>query len=229
MKLLRSFGFFLNTLLIFLGLPLLGWGIGDLPGFFTLPQRLGYAMVVFLMGVAMAYQSFTKKEVAGSSRGEKGKFVKRQSVVRFSAILMLFFALLFLPYADRRAICVMDDLYLVRWVGLLCFALGCALVVWTTIALGRLYSAEVTLQKNHQLVTSGPYTHIRHPRYSGGILYVLGFSLLFHSWIGVIGVVLSIAVFLWRIRDEEALMHAEFGREWEKYCQHTWRLIPFIF
>jgi protein-S-isoprenylcysteine O-methyltransferase Ste14 len=103
------------------------------------------------------------------------------------------------------------------------------IVFWSGIALGRLYSAEVTIQKDHQLITDGPYRYIRHPRYAGGIIYALGFALLFRSWIGFAALILALGVFMLRIRDEEALMQAEFGQEWEAYCKRSWRLIPFIY
>ena len=151
------------------------------------------------------------------------------NTICFAIVFLLYAALIFLPYADRRGIGLMKDEPITRWVGLVCFAFGVVLVFWSGIALGRLYSAEVTLQKDHQLITSGPYRYIRHPRYSGGIIYALGFALLFRSWIGIVALILSLVVFMLRIRDEEALMQAEFGQEWEAYCQRSWRLIPFIY
>ncbi len=48
-------------------------------------------------------------------------------------------------------------------------------------------------------------------------------------WIGLAAIVPFLAVLLLRIRDEEALMHAEFGQEWEAYARRSWRLIPFVF
>jgi protein-S-isoprenylcysteine O-methyltransferase Ste14 len=79
-----------------------------------------------------------------------------------------------------------------------------------------------------QLIANGPYRSIRHPRYLGGIIYAFGLSLLFRSWIGIVASVVSLGVFWFRIRDEEILMHQEFGQEWEAYCQQSWRLIPFL-
>jgi protein-S-isoprenylcysteine O-methyltransferase Ste14 len=69
--------------------------------------------------------------------------------VRLALILLLFVALFFLPYADRRGIGMMNDVHILRWAGLISFGLGSALVFWSGITLERLYSAEVTIQKNH--------------------------------------------------------------------------------
>jgi protein-S-isoprenylcysteine O-methyltransferase Ste14 len=54
-------------------------------------------------------------------------------------------------------------------------------------------------------------------------------ALLFRSWIGLIAVAPLVAVLLFRIRDEEALMRREFGSEWEAYCRRSWRLLPGVF
>ena len=79
------------------------------------------------------------------------------------------------------------------------------------------------------LVTGGPCRFLRHPRYLGIIVFVAGIALVFHSWVGLILDVAIILVLVWRIRDEEALMHTEFGAEWEAYSRQTWRLAPFLF
>ena len=52
MRILRSLGFFIFTMLIYLGVPLVGWGLGDLQGFFSMEQRLCYALLVLALGVA---------------------------------------------------------------------------------------------------------------------------------------------------------------------------------
>jgi protein-S-isoprenylcysteine O-methyltransferase Ste14 len=70
---------------------------------------------------------------------------------------------------------------------------------------------------------------VRHPRYSGAILTAFGLSLTFDSWLGLVGSATFIAIILFRIRDEEALMGEAFGDEWDAYCERTPRLIPFLY
>ena len=54
-------------------------------------------------------------------------------------------------------------------------------------------------------------------------------SLIFRSWLALILVAALALVLIWRIQDEEALMHQQFGFEWEAYSQRSWRLIPFVY
>lgn len=88
---------------------------------------------------------------------------------------------------------------------------------------------DVTIQENHHLVTSGLYRYVRHPRYLGAVFLGVGLSLTFRSRIGLVLSSAFIGLIILRIRDEEALMHKEFGQEWEVYCEHSWRLIPFLY
>jgi protein-S-isoprenylcysteine O-methyltransferase Ste14 len=230
MKIARSIASFLYTLAIYVGLPLLGWGFDDLPGFFALPQRTGYAISIAAFGLLAGYLIQRPGGMGNTlGKGQEGKFVPRQRVVRIFVSGMLFCALVFIPFADRRGIGVMAGGPAMRWAGLVLAILGMGLIFWSGMALGRLYSPEVTLQKDHALVTDGPYRLVRHPRYLGGILQGVGLALLFRSWIGLVLTLVFAIIILFRIRDEEAMMRREFGAEWEAYCRKSWRLIPLFF
>ena len=40
-------------------------------------------------------------------------------------------------------------------------------------------------ERGHQVISTGPYAFVRHPMYSGAILYFLGIALLLGSWYAV--------------------------------------------
>jgi len=73
----------------------------------------------------------------------------------------------------------------------------------------------VAIQPGHTLVTSGIYGIIRHPSYLGLLVGALGWSLAFRSVVGVLLMVLTVPVILSRIRAEEALLHTQFGAEYD--------------
>jgi protein-S-isoprenylcysteine O-methyltransferase Ste14 len=230
MKIVRGVGSFFYTLLIYVGLPLLGWGLDDLPGFFSFPQLVGYSVSIAAFGLLAGYLIQRPGGMGNTlGKGQEDKFVARQRIVRILVTGMLFGALVFVPFADRRGIGVMAGGPGMRWIGLALAILGMGMIFWSGFALGRLYSPEVTLQEDHHLVTDGPYHYIRHPRYLGGMLQGIGLSLLFRSWIGLALTLVFLVIVLFRIQDEEALMSKEFGGEWKIYCQKSWRLIPLIF
>jgi protein-S-isoprenylcysteine O-methyltransferase Ste14 len=229
MKFLRAILFFIATLLIYLGVPLLGWSLGDLQSFFSSAPRMGYALVVGLFSLAVGVQASSSTQGIRGGPGEKSKFIFRQRVVRIVLVLSLYIALFIIPFFDRHGMLVFGEVIFVRWLGLGLSALGYSLVFGSGVALGRQYSADVTIQVGHQLVTQGVYRFIRHPRYLGVIALSIGISCLFCSWIGLVATVLFVVILLYRIKDEEALMHQEFGGAWESYCYHSWRLLPYIY
>ncbi len=229
MKYLRAVAFFLSTLVLYLGLPMFGWGLDDVLGFLSSTARLGYAALVGAFGLAVSWQAVGGTEGIRGGKGETGKLVRRQSIVRVVMVLALYAVLTLLPFGDRRSIGVMSIGQPVIWLSLILSALGFLLVFWSGYALGKQYSPEVTIQAGHRLVTSGPYRLVRHPRYLGIFLLAAGMSLVFRSWIGLAATLLFTAVLLQRIKDEEAMLHTEFGQQWEDYTRKTWRLIPFVF
>ncbi len=175
------------------------------------------------------YMVLRSEGLGNRGKGLEDKFVPRQRIVRILVTGMLFCALVFVPFADRRGIGVMVGDPVMRWTGLVLTTLGMGLIFWLELALGRLYSPEVTLQKDHRLVTDGPYCYIRHLCYLGGMLQGIGLSLLFRSWIGLVLTFVFVVIVLFRIKDEEALMSREFGETWKSYCKKSWRLMPLIF
>lgn len=209
---------------IFVGLPLIGWGLGDLRGFVADPVRLAYVALAALASISLAILV----PPAGRRPGEEHKRVRRQRL----AILLLQVVSLTLvvvaPYADRREIAVLP-MPAIRVLGLALFVLGQVAVSWAQVTLDQQFSVEVTIQKDHRLVTEGLYRSLRHPRYLGIIVFTLGFALVFHSGLGLALVAAETLVLLWRIRDEEALLRREFGPAWEAYAERSWRLIPFLF
>ncbi len=229
MKYLQAVKFFVGTPLIYLAPALLGWGLDDLAGFFALYPRLGYAVLVVLFGLVAAFQAVAAPAGLKGSQGKVGKLVRRQSLVKIAIILLMYVFLALVPFADRRGLGVMFEGEAMRWLGLVLAGLGFALIFWSGFALGKFYSADVTIQKDHRLITTSPYRYIRHPRYLGGSLFAIGFTLLFCSWIGLVGGAMFVGVVLFRIKDEEALMQREFGPEWEAYCKQAWRLVPLLY
>lgn len=229
MKLARSIVFFVATLLMYLGWPLLGWGLGGVRDFFNSAPRLGYGVVVALFSLAVGIQAFTSIEGLRGKSGQPEKLLTRQTIVRYVLEISLYVALFFIPLFDREAIGVLLESDFLRWLGDVSCLVGFGLIFWSGVALGKQYSADVTIQDNHHLITKGIYHYIRHPRYLGIIALSIGISLTFRSWIGLIATLFFLALLLFRITDEEIVMHKEFGAEWEVYSSSSWRLIPYIY
>lgn len=233
MNIIRSLEVFVSTVAIYLGFTLLGWGLPNapcyLPKFFASPIRLAYSLVVVLFALLIGVQSYNSMEGMQDGKGVAETRVSRQIIIGRLLVISLFVALFLLPFTSRRAIGVFPEIPILQWFGVLLCSLGYLLVFWSGLALGRQYSAEVVLQQDHLLITSGPYHLVRHPRYLGILCLSIGMSLIFHSWLGLAFCLPVVGLVLSRIHDEESLLQTAFGEDWMHYCQRSWRLLPYLY
>jgi len=77
-------------------------------------------------------------------------------------------------------------------------------------------------------VTTGPYAYVRHPMYSGALLFAAGASLLFGSWWGLLPVALFGVLIAVRAVLEEETLKAEL-EGYADYAAHVrYRLVPLV-
>jgi protein-S-isoprenylcysteine O-methyltransferase Ste14 len=115
----------------------------------------------------------------------------------------------------------------VRWLGLLAMAAGLGLRVFSIVWLGSMFTRFVQIVPGHTLVTNGPYRFVRHPTYSGLLLFFLGMGLALGDWLSVMALVLIPAAGIaYRIKVEERALLAAFGEEYRVYMTKVNGLIP---
>lgn len=210
---------------LLIGIPLLGWGIDDLTEFLANPVRVIFFLAVMLM--SFVYACLMPPNTL--SEGVKDKLVTRQKVMLWLSILLYVIMFSLLPYCDRHNLWQIKAENSLRYVGLVIFTIGVILSFWGPIHLGQQYSFNLTLQEGHTLVTDGPFSYIRHPRYLGLIFWILGVSFIYLSIAGLVITGVMTLLLAWRIYDEENLLQHEFGQQWINYCQQTKRIIPLIY
>jgi protein-S-isoprenylcysteine O-methyltransferase Ste14 len=115
-------------------------------------------------------------------------------------------------------------------VGLVLLAAGVGLRAWSIAVLGRFFQYRIEVQPEHQVVTGGPYRHVRHPSYTGVALVVIGISLAAGDVVGLAAaLLLSAAGLAVRIRAEERQLIDALGPEYEEFAAHRKRLVPGLF
>ncbi len=79
------------------------------------------------------------------------------------------------------------------------------------------------------MITTGPYRYVRHPMYSGFVLFVLRTALMLGSWYGLIFGLILVGMAAWRAVMEECTLRKEL-RGYDIYmAQVRYRLIPYIY
>jgi protein-S-isoprenylcysteine O-methyltransferase Ste14 len=81
---------------------------------------------------------------------------------------------------------------------------------------------------NATLVTTGLYQFVRHPMYSGGILFAVGWTLVVHSWMTLIYAVILLIFIDIKSRREERWLVEKFP-EYSDYQKQVRKLIPYIY
>ena len=90
-------------------------------------------------------------------------------------------------------------------------------------------SAIIEVGPDQKVVSTGPYTIVRHPMYVGGTLLFVGTALALGSYWGLVALLGMMPALIWRLLDEERLLKANLPGYIE-YCRKVrWRLAPGIF
>ena len=110
--------------------------------------------------------------------------------------------------------------------GLVVYACALAALMWTDTCLVRHFQGNPT---DRQLMTTGPFAVVRHPRYASLLLVKLGLSLLFASIFAWFSLLVSIFLIWRRIGLEETHLREIFGSRYNSYTEHTHRLLPGIY
>jgi protein-S-isoprenylcysteine O-methyltransferase Ste14 len=118
-----------------------------------------------------------------------------------------------------------------RWplfvLGLALMGVGVGVRQWAILALGRFFTVDVRVHPNQVVVERGPYRWVRHPSYSGLIIFFLGVGLALSNWASLIVLALvPTAGLLVRIRSEERALLAGLGEEYRRYAATRRRLFP---
>jgi len=137
-----------------------------------------------------------------------GKLDPRSKVV-FGVV----FAAMVLMLLSWPFLCPLDPLPLalpaaVRWAGLF-------------LAFGGVFQLR-GLENIDHLVTSGLYARLRHPMYTGFILWILGWVIFSGGMVSLaVGVVAIGNVLFWRKLEAEKL-EVEWGDEYKRYQMESW-------
>ncbi|GBE64325.1 hypothetical protein MFM001_07870 [Mycobacterium sp. MFM001] len=116
------------------------------------------------------------------------------------------------------AVCLVGDV-------LVAIGLGVAMLV---VIQNSYAAANVTVEADQTVITTGLYGLVRHPMYTGNVIMMVGIPLALGSYWGLLLLIVGIAVLAIRIRDEEKLLSHELTgyREYAERVQY--RLVPYV-
>jgi protein-S-isoprenylcysteine O-methyltransferase Ste14 len=89
-------------------------------------------------------------------------------------------------------------------------------------------SAILDINEDQKLIDTGLYAHVRHPYYSGGVLWVLGTPFALGYWIALVPAIITIGLFVLRIKYEEDMLVKEMDGYEEYRTRVKYKLFPKI-
>jgi protein-S-isoprenylcysteine O-methyltransferase Ste14 len=135
-----------------------------------------------------------------------------------------FVALLVVPAVDRR----FGWSHLPSWVALA----GNALTVIGFYLIFLVYrentygAATIRVTADQRVISTGPYSVVRHPMYASASLYLIGTPLALGSLWGLVPLVLIVPALIWRLLDEERLLARDLPGYTEYQRRVRYRLLP---
>jgi protein-S-isoprenylcysteine O-methyltransferase Ste14 len=117
---------------------------------------------------------------------------------------------------------------------LFCVIFGGVLVLLGTVLhlaakreLGRYWSNQIEIRGDHRLVTSGPYSVVRHPMYSSLLMWLTGIGVMFTSYAFLAATwLVFLPMMISRARAEDRLLEKADTAGFRAYAQGVHQLVP---
>lgn len=151
--------------------------------------------------------------------------------ISYTAVTLVAFVLFADPYLSTGflGLRVIPASRTVQFAGFAIVLAGAAFAFWARFTIGRNWSSNVTIKKDHELIRRGPYAFVRHPIYTGILTMVLGTAIVIGE-IRALGA-LGLAFLGFRIKSliEERFMTEQFGEQYADYKARVRALIPLVY
>jgi protein-S-isoprenylcysteine O-methyltransferase Ste14 len=183
------------------------------------------AWIIFGLAFVLRHQlskSHSKADESGATYGPESKWGIALQSVAFAAIWLTprhnWWAL---PPSQAAEIAVAVVAVVLAYAS----ALLCLRSVQT---LGKQWTYQARVLKDHDLITQGPYSIVRNPIYLGMFGMILSTGLVFsHWWLALIAIIFFLVGNQIRIRAEEKLLRETFGSKFDDYAARVPAFIPF--
>ncbi|MDP6375303.1 MAG: isoprenylcysteine carboxylmethyltransferase family protein [Pseudomonadales bacterium] len=168
---------------------------------------------------------------AGSQLGEKKgrEWKEKPSVLVIMtglSIAMLFLLVVYVGFPALWPWMYMGLPEVVRWLAFVVSVAACVFLLWVFKTIGKAGAKHLIISDDMKLVTTGPYSRVRHPMYTGFFLWGITTVLFTDHW-GFSGFLVALVVLNFaRVSDEEQMLIGNFGEEYRRYMARTNRFLP---
>ena len=187
--------------------------------FLTVYCTLSFAITLYLM-------KYDRALLARRMRGGPGAEKEKTQKIVMALVSAGFIALFVVSALDRRFHWSSPPPF-IAVAGDALVALG-YLIIFFVFRENSFSSATIETSADQTVISTGPYAHVRHPMYAGGLLLLCGIPLALGSWRGLLVMIPLLPVLLWRLFDEEHYLARNLPGYAEYRAKVRYRLIPFL-
>jgi protein-S-isoprenylcysteine O-methyltransferase Ste14 len=117
----------------------------------------------------------------------------------------------------------------VKLIALLAVASGLAFAAWAMV-INKFFAKCVAIQaeREHVVITTGPYAYVRHPGYAGSLLAFITLPIALGSLLALIPAIAGLSLWVVRTFLEDRTLQKGLEGYTDYAQQVRWRLIPYI-
>lgn len=175
--------------------------------------------------VFLIYWQIASVSVKSTERLEPALSRTFRSILFLAAIGLLLLNNLPFPWLYRSFMPVTVDNF---YIGAAVTVAGLLFAVWARVTIGTNWSRSVTIKREHELITRGPYALVRHPIYTGLLAGFAGSGFATAQYRGILAFLLVFLALWYKLRLEEQWMRSKFGDSYVAYERRTSALVPWL-
>lgn len=220
-RLWSALGLVFSRIFIMAVLPLLAWGVDELPGFFSSPPRSACIVFALVQAVILGWLVYLEPP---RLKHKPNPLLSRWHANMFEIIFLL------AAYGDRRGVLTWAENIPLRWLGAGIYLAGILLLIWAAVTwVSHLRRAGSQACDDPVLLEEGVYRWIRFPQLLSLAVYCLGYVFVFRSWAALVLMVPLAASIVHRMDDLEIVFDERYGRAWERRRRSSRRILPFLY
>ncbi|MCD2348261.1 methyltransferase family protein [Clostridium guangxiense] len=179
---------------------------------------IGFSLITFFIVVY-----FTKKNPEFLSRRSK---TKEKKTAKTPVFFKLYYIGFILPGIDFRFAWSKELVWLIILSNLIFFA--AYIFIFFVFKKNTYASTVIQVENKQKIITTFPYSIVRHPMYSGMVIMSIFMPLALGSYFSLIPMLFIIPIIVFRIKGEEKTLLKEL-EGYKNYCLKTpYKLIPLI-
>jgi protein-S-isoprenylcysteine O-methyltransferase Ste14 len=187
-------------------------------------------LAVYFCGSGLIVLYLTRRDPALLARRMRGGPTAETAAPQRAAMWLAsiaFIAAMAIPAVDRRfgwsdvpvPIVIVGDVLTSLWF----------YVMFLVFRENTFSAATIQIAEGQTVISTGPYSIVRHPMYAGGLLSFIGTPLALGSWWGLLAIVAALPALIWRMLNEESFLGTNLAGYPEYAARVRYRLIPGLF